>query len=117
MLKVFAFLTKRDDLDMQALIDYYENHHVPLALSLAAAPKVYKRNYIDRDDELSRDDPAVDFDVITELVFEDRAGFLDWVASLGVAEIAADEARFLDRTRTRAYVSTSGHRWLEVGMV
>ena len=102
MLKVFAFLTKRDDLDVQALIDYYENHHVPPALSLAAAPKVYKRNYIDRDDELSRDDPAVDFDVITELVFEDRAGFLDWVASLGVAEIAADEARFLDRTRTRA---------------
>jgi uncharacterized protein (TIGR02118 family) len=104
MLKVYAFLTKREDLDTQAFIDYYENHHVPLALSLAAAPKIYKRNYVDRDDELTRDHPAVDFDVITELVFEDRGGFLDWVASLGVAEIAEDEARFLDRSRTRAYV-------------
>jgi EthD domain len=35
MLKVFGFLTKRKDLETEAFIDYYENHHVPLVLSLA----------------------------------------------------------------------------------
>jgi EthD domain len=39
--KVFAFLSKRSDITTEAFIDYYENHHVPLVLSLAALPTVY----------------------------------------------------------------------------
>jgi hypothetical protein len=42
--------------------------------------------------------------VITELAWDDRSGFQDWVTKLGVEEVAADEARFLDREKTRAYV-------------
>ena len=34
VLKVFAYLTKKEGLETQAFIDYYENHHVPLILSL-----------------------------------------------------------------------------------
>jgi uncharacterized protein (TIGR02118 family) len=105
MLKVFAFLTKREDIDTQAFIDHYENHHVPLALSLApAAPTVYKRNYLVRGDEFNREADTIDFDVITELVFPDRAAFLAWIQHLGVEQIAKDEETFLTRTRTRAYV-------------
>jgi hypothetical protein len=41
-------------------------------------------------------------------MFPDRAAFLAWMAQLsrpGIGEqVAADEARFLDRSRTRAYV-------------
>jgi uncharacterized protein (TIGR02118 family) len=104
MVKVFGFLTKRDHLDTQAFIDYYENNHIPLVLSLASSPAVYKRNYVMRGDELNREDDSIDFDVITELVFDDRPAFEAWIEELGVEEIAADEENFLDRSRTRAYV-------------
>ena len=104
MFKVYACLTKRSDLSTEAFVDYYENHHIPLVLSLAPMPMVYKRNYLVRDDPANREDPAIDFDVITELVWEDRSGFENWIAALGVEEVATDEAGFLDRSRTRAYV-------------
>ena len=64
--------------------------------------------YIVRGEELTKEGGAVDFDVMTELQFPDRAAFLAWMAQLsgpGAGEqVAADEARFLDRSRTRAYV-------------
>jgi hypothetical protein len=49
MLKVMAFLVKKQGLDTGDLIDYYETHHVPLILSLAPAPDTYRRNYLLRD--------------------------------------------------------------------
>jgi len=104
MLKVFGFLTKREDIDTQAFIEYYEKNHVPLVLSLAPTPTVYKRNYIVRGDEFNREDATIDFDVVTELVFPDRAAFVAWIEKLSVEQIATDEQKFLDRSRTRAYV-------------
>ena len=104
MFKVFAFLTKREGLETEAFIDHYENNHVPLALSLAPAPTVYKRNYLVRGDDANREEDSIDFDVITELVFPDRAAFAAWTKELSVEEIGTDEERFLDRSRTRAYV-------------
>ena len=104
MLKVFGFLAKRKDLETEAFIDYYENHHVPLVLSLAPTPTIYKRNYLVRGDEFNREEETIDFDVITELVFPDRAAFVDWAERLSVEAIGADEEKFLDRSRTRAYV-------------
>jgi hypothetical protein len=38
MLKVFAFLTKKEGMETQAFIDYYENKHVPLICSLTPTP-------------------------------------------------------------------------------
>jgi EthD domain-containing protein len=108
MMKVLAFLTKREGMEMQAFIDYYENKHIPLICSLAPAPLVYKRRYLVRGDELTKEGGAVDFDVVTEQGFLDRAAFLAWMAQLsgpGVGDqVSADEAKFLDRSRTRAYV-------------
>jgi hypothetical protein len=103
MLKVMAFLVKKQGLDTGELIDYYERHHVPLILSLAPAPATYKRNYLARDATVNGPD---DFDIVTELVFSDRAAYQNWVSTMyapgyGVAE---DEMTFLDRTRTRSYV-------------
>ena len=108
MFKVFAFLTKREGIETQAFIDYYENKHVPLICSLAPTPIVYKRRYVVRSEELTKEGSTADFDVVTELGFPDRAAFLAWMARLsgpGAGEqVAADEAKFLDRSRTRAYV-------------
>jgi EthD domain len=69
MLKVMAFLVKKQGLETADLIDYYETHHMPLILSLAPAPTTYKRNYLVRDSPITGPD---DFDIITELVFPDR---------------------------------------------
>jgi uncharacterized protein (TIGR02118 family) len=104
MLKIFAFLTKRPDLEMRAFVDYYENHHVPLVCSLAPTPLVYKRSYVVRGDAFNREDESLDFDVVAELVFPDRAAFVAWFQKLSVDALAEDEARFLDRSRTRLYV-------------
>jgi hypothetical protein len=106
MFKVFGFLSKKEGMAIQAFIDYYEKHHVPLICRLAPAPDVYKRNYLSRGDELNRGDDAIDFDVVTELVFRDRAAYLAWRAELSKPgsgeQVVADEEKFLDRSRTRA---------------
>lgn len=108
MLKVMAFLTKRDDIETRAFIDYYENNHVPLIRSLAPTPIGYRRSYLRRGDELNQEDWSIDFDVVTELVFPDREAYLAWGAALsrddGAERVAADEGRFLDRGMTRAYI-------------
>jgi hypothetical protein len=103
MLKVMAFLVKKQGLETGDLIDYYETHHVPLILSLAPGPATYARNYVLRDASTRGPD---DFDIVTELVFPDRAAYQSWVSAMyapgsGVAE---DEMTFLDRARTRSYV-------------
>src|SRR5712691_11364299 len=82
MLKVFAFLSKRDDIETRAVIEHYENNHVPLVLSLAPAPAIYKRYYLIRGDELNREQDTIDFDVVTELVFPHRDAFLAWTEML-----------------------------------
>ena len=76
MLKILAFLTKREGIETRAFIEYYENNHVPLICDLAPTPIVYKRNFLMRGDEFNKEDGAIDFDVVTELVFPDRAAYL-----------------------------------------
>lgn len=107
MLKLFAFLKRRADLDVDAFRDYYENHHAPLICSLAPPPLVYKRNYLNRAEALVDGGAAIGFDVVTEQVFSNRAELDAWLGALsapGVGEqVRADEARFLDHAHYFAY--------------
>ena len=108
MFTVFGFVTKRDDLTSDEFVDYYENHHVPLILSLAPAPVVYKRHYVCHGDDLNIADSSFDFDAMTEMQFPSRAEFAAWITAVtsGSAgeRVAADEARFVERSKTRAGV-------------
>jgi uncharacterized protein (TIGR02118 family) len=108
MYRIFAFLTKRHDISVSAFKEYYENSHIPLILSLAPSPVIYKRRYLNRDQKFTESGAPVDFDVMTELVFPDREAFVAWMGKLAAPEngdrVAVDEAVFLDRSRTRAYV-------------
>ena len=101
MFKLLAFLTKKEGIEMRAFIDYYENKHVPLIRSLAPTPLVYKRRY--PREKLTSEGGAIDFDVVTELAFPDRAAYLVWMAKLSAPgageQVSADEAKFLDRSR------------------
>jgi uncharacterized protein (TIGR02118 family) len=104
MFKVFAYLTRRQGSTREEFIDYYENHHVPLVLSLASTPRVYKRNYVRRSLAADPESPTIDFDVVTEMAWDDRADFEEWMALAGVPALVEDEAKFLDRSKTRAHV-------------
>jgi hypothetical protein len=116
MFKVFGVLTRKQDMERRDFIDHYEDNHVPLICGLALSPIVYKRNDLVRGDEINRDGDEIDFDVVTELVFPDGDAYLAWSAAVGTGEageqVSTDEARLLDRARTRAYVieehATSG---------
>jgi uncharacterized protein (TIGR02118 family) len=112
MIKVFGYLKRKPGLSPQEFADYYEDNHVPLVLSKAFMPMVYKRNYIQRGDTFNIEGNEISFDCMTELIFADRDDLSAWMASLGVDEIARDEENFIDRAATRAYVvderSTAG---------
>lgn len=105
---MLSYLVKREGMSPEEFVDYYENHHVPLILSLAPPPEVYKRHYLQRGDALNRGEAGIDFDVVTEQHFADREAFQSWIAAVTAGDngelVAADEARFLQRSRTRACV-------------
>jgi hypothetical protein len=71
-------------------------------LSLAPAPTVYTRNYIQQD---AAAEPCDDVDIITELAFADADTYQAWAAAMYTpgSGVADDEAKFLDRPRTRSY--------------
>jgi uncharacterized protein (TIGR02118 family) len=104
VIKVFGYLKRKPGLSPEEFADYYEHNHVPLVLSTAFIPSVYKRNYIQRGDAFNIEGDEIGFDCMTELVFADRDELLAWMTSLGIDEIARDEERFIDRAATRAYV-------------
>ena len=101
---MFAFLAKKDGLSMPGFIEHYETRHVPLILQVAPAPLLYKRRYLERARPLGGRAEPVDFDAMTELWFADKDAYRAWMTAIGDPRVAEDEARFLDRSRTRAYV-------------
>jgi uncharacterized protein (TIGR02118 family) len=102
MMKLLSYLKKRDGITSEAFKEYYENNHVPLILSLAPSPTVYKRHYLIRGDAFNLREDEIDFDVVTELGWEDRDAFQAWMMAVSDEQVGIDEARFLDRARTRA---------------
>ena len=72
MIKIFGYLRRKPGLTPQEFADYYEHNHVPLVLSKAFMPIVYKRNYIQRGDTFNIEGDEIGFDCMTELVFADQ---------------------------------------------
>jgi uncharacterized protein (TIGR02118 family) len=110
MIKVFGYLKRKPGLSPQEFADYYEHNHVPLVLSKAFVPMVYKRNYIQRGDAFNIEGNEISFDCMTELIFADRDDLSAWMARLGVDEIARDEENFIDRAATPLAVRSDARR-------
>lgn len=109
MIKAVALLARKPDLSHDEFVAYYENNHAKLIRRLLPQIREYRRNYLDRDSGIGADGAAApDFDVISEFVFDDRAGYDAMLATHAQPEVAAaieaDEENFLDRSRTRMYV-------------
>jgi len=104
VLKLLAFIRAREDLSRNAFIDHYENHHVPLVRRLLPMVGEYRRNYVDPDLTVAGSQP-VDYDVVTELLFEDRAALDAFWQTIRrpdvIAAIREDEAKFLQSEKTR----------------
>lgn len=109
MIKAVALLARKPELTHAEFVDYYENNHAKLIRNLLPQIVEYRRNYLDRGTAIGADGAAdPDFDVISEFVFADRAGYDAMLATHAQPEVAAaieaDEENFLDRSRTRMYV-------------
>lgn len=109
MFKCVALLRRRQDLSREQFIDYYENHHSKLMHRLLPNILDYRRNYIDLNEALFFPKATeLDFDVITELWFADRAAYDVFLAKANEPEIfqqmAADEENLFDRDYTRLFV-------------
>jgi len=104
--KILLFMKRRPGMTLEAFQDYYENHHVPLCEKYISGVSRYVRRFLTphRNPETGATQ-ELQFDVITELWFEDAAIFRGTVEYLATSimpdEVVEDEKRLFDRTKTR----------------
>lgn len=103
MYKVLAFIRRKPGLSPDRFREYYETQHVPLIERLTPPMAAYKRNYLNLDAPYKRDENHLEFDVVTEMEFEDEAACKAWFTAFGepavLNEVLADEAKFVDQAR------------------
>lgn len=104
MLKLITYISAKPGLSRQEFIDYYESNHVPLVRRLLPMIGEYRRSYI-QPGLVPRSEFEVDYDVVTELLFEDRAALDAFWKTIRQPEviraIREDESHFLQSDRTR----------------
>lgn len=104
MFKTITLLKRRDGMTMADFIAHYETVHARIGEKYLAAGAVhYCRRFLHPLGEAD-DKP---YDVVMEIWFEDRAAFEHTLAELmesgPAAEIAADEDKLFDRSRSRMF--------------
>ena len=113
MPKLIALICKKSSISEGDFKSYYENNHVPLIEKLFPSLTGYKRTYLLESNllndalPLESDGFASQYNVITELSFDDEKGlneFFERGADVEVVEaIRDDEANFLDGEQTIMY--------------
>ncbi|MET0269253.1 MAG: nuclear transport factor 2 family protein [Sphingomonas sp.] len=107
MLKCVALLRRKPGMADDDFVAYYETRHAPLITGLCPDILAYRRNFVQRDGRIAFGAP-IDFDVVTELVFADRAAYDRFSARCAEPEvarlIAEDEENVFDRAATRMMV-------------
>ncbi len=104
--KLVIFMKRREGLSREAFRDDYERRHVPLCLRYMQGVTRYIRRYVQPLPDPATGAPAeMDYDVITEVWFDDRAIFEAVLAAAEAdampEEVRRDEERLFDRERTR----------------
>lgn len=104
--KILLPMKRRAGMSVEDFRDYYENHHVPLALKYSSGVKRYMRRYLDSHPH-PETGPAAElpYDVLTELWFDDEKIFKGTLAyltsNLMPADIVEDEKTLFDRSSFR----------------
>jgi uncharacterized protein (TIGR02118 family) len=109
MIKLVGLLKKKDGLSREAFINYYENHHAPLACRLLPMGYDYRRSYTEKMRVNGHEvNDAFEYDVVSELWFEDEGAYRAFAAAMSMPEIfnqiVADEEKFLDRSANRILI-------------
>lgn len=104
--KILLFMKRRPGMTFEAFRDYYENRHAPLCEKYATGLSRYVRRFLSpQPNPETGIDEELQFDVITELWFEDEVVYRSTVEYLATSimpdEVVEDEKRLFDRTRTR----------------
>jgi hypothetical protein len=104
--KILLFMKRRPGMTFEAFRDYYENHHAPLCEKYASGISRYMRRFLTpHPNPETGANAELQFDVITELWFEDEAVFRGTVQYLATSimpdEVVEDEKRLFDRSKTR----------------
>ncbi len=108
MIKMVTVMVRKRGMPREEFISYYENHHVPLSLSLFPQIKKMARNYPSTDNFHyigKAGAPTVPFDVVTEHWFEDKAAYDEMMAQFAsdpekFRRSSEDEEKFSDKQRT-----------------
>jgi len=104
--KLLLFLKRRPGMSMQEFRDYYENVHSKIGEKYSDGVLRYVRRYLQPLPDPHTGKPEeMEYDVVTELWFEDRSVF-ERVAALlssGVMhpDVVEDEKRLFDRPKMR----------------
>lgn len=105
--KILLLMKRRPGLSVDEFRDYYENHHVALALKGGGgAITRYVRRYLEpQPDAESGTNEELPYDVVTELWFDDEAAWRGTLGHLTTAvkprELIEDEERLFDRSSMR----------------
>lgn len=97
-MKFLSLIRRRKDFSTEAFRNYYENQHVPLALSFFP-PELYRRNYPDPGVEL-------DVDCLCEFAYPDGFDIEAAMATTAGPALAEDESNFIERDSTRTAQAT-----------
>ncbi|MGM5069125.1 EthD domain-containing protein [Rhodococcus qingshengii] len=104
MFKIMVLLKRRPGLTMDEFIEHYEGHHAQLGIKFAPNMIHYGRHYIRAiPDVLDGTVREPEYDVITEVHFENRASFEENGKLMqdpqALAELIADEEYLFDRSK------------------
>ena len=106
--KILLLMKRKSGISMAEFRDYYENHHVPLAMKHGGGVKLsrYVRRYLEPQRHAeSGTNEELPYDVITELWFDDEAMWRGTVAYLSEtvmpAAVVEDEKNLFDRATMR----------------
>ena len=120
MITMVLQLKRKQGLTREQFRDHYERSHVQLARKFGGPLFLdYRRFYVGSTtgvaDDGSWESKDDGFDVITAIDFADEAAFAAWRAITARpevrAELTADEARFLDRSKMRVSICESVRTW------
>lgn len=107
MVKLIFFLRRKSGMSMEAFVERYDRVHRLLGEKHVPTAMRYVRRFLIPTEGIFTEANS-DFDVITELWFEDQAALEQALLHLRdpeiAAEIAADEELQFDRSATRVYM-------------
>lgn len=101
-------LKRKPGLSLEEFVERYEREHVPLVEKHASRMRHYSRHYLHPGSHVVHGDVVLEpeYDVITELWYDDRRAFEEQQQSLrdrpeALAAVVADEETLFDRTKSR----------------